>query len=153
MSTFGDWLKVLIVVVMLGNLVDFALPKGDLKRYGGFVVGLTILAVMMLPLWRWLHSLDAAFRPPAVTVYTNTASGFETVIQSEELHQAAAIVMSMPHVIRCQLTSADNGMVAAVVTTSGAVSRSQLKKYIQAALTVTMGRSPPLTIVVISSHA
>ncbi|MCY0899504.1 MAG: stage III sporulation protein AF [Firmicutes bacterium] len=149
MNTIGEWLRVLIVVVMLGNLVDFALPKGDLKRYGGLVVGLTILAVMMLPLWQWLQGLDASFHAPVITGYTNSASGFDTVVESEELHQAQAIVMSMPHVVDCQLVPADNGGIVAEVTISGPVPIHELRQYVHAALTVTMGRSSPVTINVV----
>ncbi len=149
MASIGDWIKVLIVVVLLGNFVDYLLPKGDMKRYGGLVVGLVILAVMINPLWGWMrHVRHVAIGAPNAG-WTNTAQGFSTVVESEELHQAEAIVLSMPHILSCQLTSNSGGAVTAVVRTSNRkVSLNTVRQYVKAALEVTMGKAPEIELTV-----
>lgn len=153
MTGIGDWLKVLIVVVLLGNLVDFVLPKGDLKRYGGLVVGLVILATIITPLWGWMHQLHrAGTNLGTQDGWTNSPTGYTAVVSQEELHQAEAIVLSMPHVIGCQLTMGSNETVEAAVQTDGTpVTRTQLRHYVRAALDVTMGHAPSMTLTVSSS--
>ncbi|MCL5116980.1 MAG: stage III sporulation protein AF [Firmicutes bacterium] len=148
MAAIGDWLKVLIVVVLLGNLVDFILPKGDLKRYGGLVVGLVILATIITPLWGWMRQVHsvATLRP---SEWTNSSSGFRTVVASEELHQAEAIVLSMPHIQSCHLTLGADGVVTGVVRTgSTPVSEKTVRHYVDAALQVTMGGTPTVRLTV-----
>lgn len=152
MEQLANWLKVLVVVVLLGNLVDFVLPKGDLKRYGGLVVGLVILVTVVSPLWTWMHDLGKNVALPSTT-WTNTASGFQTVVQSEELHQAEAIVMNMPGVAQCVLSSTADGRVLAVVTADPSAPRDRIKHYVDAALKVTMGQSPPVVMTIHRAQA
>ncbi|NMP21157.1 stage III sporulation protein AF [Sulfobacillus harzensis] len=153
MSAVGDWLKVLIVVVLLGNLVDYLLPKGDMKRYGGLVVGLVILAVMIHPLWGWMRQLHHVAQASDAAGWTNTPAGYSTVVTTEELHQAEAIVLSMPHIASCQLTMEADGRVGAVVqTASDSVTAQRVRHYVKAALEVTMGKAPPIHLVVDRSH-
>lgn len=147
MLAIGDWVKVLIVVVLLGNLVEFILPKGDMKRYGGLVVGLVILATIITPLWGFLHQVHSAGVFSTNEGWTNTSSGYSQVVSLEELHQAEAIVLSMPHIETCQLTLADNGSVHALVqTTASSVSRQDVSRYVTAALGVTMGTAPKIQL-------
>lgn len=147
MEHLGNWVKVLIVVVLLGNLVDFILPKGDLKRYGGLVVGLVILATVVSPLWSWMHQLGQNVTA-STTNWTDTASGFSEVVQSEELHQAEAIVLNMPGVVQCRLAPELNGGVVANVQARESTSQQQIVHYVRSALKVTMGQSPHVDLVV-----
>lgn len=142
----GQWLKVLIVVVILGNLVDFALPKGSLKRYGGLVVGLVILAVIVSPLWSWMHQIGHLSLAAPAEGWTNSPSGFNQVVKTEELHQAEAIVLSMPGVTQCQLTAATDGAVYARIRAQPRVTAAQARHFVSAALKVTMGQAPPITL-------
>lgn len=96
MSSIAEWVRTLIVVVLLGNLVEFLLPKSDMKRYAGLVVGLVILAVMLAPVSRWVSALEHAGTPLALESWTNTGPGFRQVTINEELHQAEAIVLTYP---------------------------------------------------------
>jgi stage III sporulation protein AF len=148
MASLGQWLKVLIVVVLLGNLVEFALPKGDLKRYGGLVVGLVILAAVVSPLWGWLRSLNgqAAVLPSAG--WTNSPTGFSTVVEAEELHQAEAIIMSMPGVSSCRLATLPDATVMAQVTAQSNVPAERLRHYVRAALKATMGSTPRVSFAI-----
>lgn len=145
MAHIAEWLKVLIVVVVLGNLVDFILPQGDLKRYGGLVVGLVILAMIVSPLWTWLHDLgNPVALPPAN--WTNSSSGFNQVVQTEELHQAEAIVLSMPGVHQCRLTRDTDGTVTAQIVLSTDVTRERAGHYVRDALAIAMGKSPRVSV-------
>ncbi|MDA8205112.1 MAG: stage III sporulation protein AF [Thermaerobacter sp.] len=144
----GQWLKVLIVVVLLGNLVDFVLPKGDLKRYGGLVVGLVILATLVSPLWSWLNQMGKTPLALPTAGWTNSQSGFNQVVKMEELHQAEAIVLSMSGVSGCTLTSRVDGSVSAYLVTDGSVSAAQARHYVRAALKVTMGSTPAVEVTV-----
>lgn len=148
MAAIGDWVKVLIVVVLLGNLVDFILPKGDLKRYGGLVVGLVILATIVRPLWGWMHQLNGQVAVPPAS-WTNTPSGFNQVVEVEEMHQAEAIVLSMPGVQACRLTAEPGGVVDARVVTASGVSAMRVRHYVKAALEVTLGRNPTIRLHVV----
>lgn len=138
MASLADWIKVLIVVVLLGNLVDFVLPKGDLKRYGGLVVGLVILATVVSPLWSWLHQTGKQ-GPIVQAGWTNSPTGFNQVVQTEEIHQAESIVLSMPGVIQCQMSRQDDGRIIAQVQATNGPSRERLTHYVRSALKVTMG--------------
>lgn len=145
MEALGNWLKVLIVVVLLGNLVDFILPKGDLKRYGGLVIGLVVLGTMITPLWGMMHDLHHGIAD-VPTSWTNTPSGYSQVVSVEELHQACAIVLSMPGMTHCSMTQGDQNVVWARVAKTPKVSASQAHHYVKAALQVTMGSVPPLEL-------
>lgn len=145
MAALGTWIKALIVVVLLGSVVDFLLPKGDMKRYGGLVVGLVILATVVTPLWTWMHDLGKHVAVPP-TQWTNTVSGFATVIESEELHQAEAIVLSMPGIRRCQLSRADDGLILAQVTATPSTPRQRIHRYVVSALKVTTGTESRLVL-------
>lgn len=148
MAHVGTWLRVLIVVVLLGNLVDFVLPKGDLKRYGGLVVGLVLLAAVVSPLWTWLHHVGQSTSPYFAS-WTNTTSGFNQLVQSEELHQAEAIILNMPGVVQCRLsTSQLGGSIHATIKAHQSIPRARLVHYIRSALKVTMGASPTLVLTV-----
>jgi stage III sporulation protein AF len=147
MTHIAEWLKVLIVVVVLGNLIDFILPQGDLKRYGGLVVGLVVLAMIVSPLWTWMHQLGSQVPLPP-TNWTNSPSGFDQVVQTEELHQAETIVLSMPGVQHCQLTRSPNGTVWAQITLARNVTEVRASHYVHDALAVAMGKSPPVTLIV-----
>lgn len=147
MAGLGQWIKILIVVVLLGNLVEFALPKGDLKRYGGLVVGLVILAAVVSPVWGWLRDVGQQVALPSQG-WTNSPAGFAAVVETEELHQAEAIVLSMPGVSACRLTTLANGSVAAQVTAQPQVPSERLKHYVGAALRATMGNSPKVSLVI-----
>ncbi len=145
MGDLGTWLKTLVVVVLLGNFVDFILPKGDLKRYGGLIVGLVILAAVVSPLWSWLHQLGKNVSLPAST-WTNSPAGFNQVVTMEELRQAQAIVLSMPGIKACRLTLGPGEVVTAEVVDTGSLKPTRVNHYLKAALTVTMGKSPPLDV-------
>ncbi|MCR1352975.1 stage III sporulation protein AF, partial [Acidithiobacillus ferrooxidans] len=56
-ALIGHWVRSLIIIVLLGNLADFVLPKGDLKKYAGLVVGLVLLLAMVSPVWSLIHQV------------------------------------------------------------------------------------------------
>ena len=151
MASIGDWIRVLIVVALLGNLVEFVLPKGDIKRYGGLVVGLVILVVIVNPLWTWLHQVHREMTLQPLS-WTNTPSGFQAVVQTEELHQAEAIVLSMPKITACRLTMGADDVVDAAVRGRNGVTEDTVLHYVRAALHVTMGQAPPIRLMLSSTR-
>jgi len=150
MSSIAEWVRTLIVVVLLGNLVEFLLPKSDMKRYAGLVVGLVILAVMLAPVSRWVSALEHAGTPLALASWTNTGSGFRQVTINEELHQAEAIVLTYRGVRQCQITEIGPGRFRATIAVVGSVSPSTLQQYVADAIQVTTGA--PASVEVIRSQ-
>jgi stage III sporulation protein AF len=143
-----QWVRTLLVVVLLGNLADFLIPKSDLKRYVGLVVGLVILAVMVEPLWSWMHALKS---PEALanTPWTNTPTGFQQVTLQEELRQAQAIVLTYPGVKSCRIEMvAPNHFVARVTLFSSEKSTATLIRYVASAIQVTTGHSARVHVVI-----
>lgn len=59
MSWLGEWLKELILVVLIAVFIDLLLPNRAMERYVKFVVSLLILLTMLSPVMR-LFSGDAS---------------------------------------------------------------------------------------------
>ena len=103
MALIGQWVKSLIIIVLLGNLVQFLLPKGDLKRYAGLIVGLVLLLAMISPVWGLIHRLENT--PAQMTgMGLGNSGNFQTVVQQEQLGQAEAMVLDYPQVVSCHVS-------------------------------------------------
>jgi len=50
MIAFGDWLKQLVMIVLLAVFSDLLLPTKAMQKYVRVVLGLTIIAAMMQPI-------------------------------------------------------------------------------------------------------
>ncbi len=138
-AAIGTWVKALIVIVLLGNLAEFVLPKGDLRRYTGLVVGLILLLAMVSPVWNILHGT----RPSLIQqqlMGTPSTQGLHQVIQQEEWDQAAAMVLTFPGVSGCTVRQRGPKVVVAVVV-DPKVNHKDLRQYIAGALQVSLGRT------------
>ncbi|OLZ08545.1 stage III sporulation protein AF [Sulfobacillus thermosulfidooxidans] len=140
MALIGHWVKSLIIIVLLGNLAEFILPKGDLKKYAGLIVGLVLLLAMVSPIWSLMHQLQHSSAPSAL-LGPGTGANFTALVQQEQLAQAEAMVMSYPQVISCQLTRSSPGHYQALVKTSAPLANHTLSQYVQDALAITTGES------------
>ncbi len=140
MALIGHWVKSLIVIVLLGNLAQFILPKGDLKKYAGLIVGLVLLLAMVSPVWSLIHRLENI---PASTALLGEGNGntFQAVVEQEQVGQAEAMVLSYPQVVSCHITLANPHHCDAYVKTGAPISTQTLVRYIQAALAVSTGQN------------
>ncbi len=140
MTLIGHWVKSLIIIVLLGNLAQFVLPKGDLKRYAGLIIGLVLLLAMIAPAWGLIHRLEN--QPASMRLLGPGSSGnFQAVVQQEQIGQAEAMVLNYPQVVSCHITYNNSDHYTADVKTRSLVSSETLKTYIMAALAVSTGRN------------
>ncbi len=140
MALIGHWVKSLIIIVLLGNLAQFILPKGELKKYAGLIVGLVLLLAMVSPIWSLIHQLQSS--PTSnLLLGPGTGSQFSALVQQEQVSQAEAMVLSYPQVSSCQITKTSPKHYEAVVKTSENLSAHSLKQYIQDALAITTGEN------------
>ena len=139
----AQWVKSLVVIVLLGNVAEFLLPKGDLKRYAGLLVGLVVLLAMISPfgvMWRGVAV-------PTLNGAGTAASGsWQTAVAQEELSQARAMVMALPGVTACQVRHPGSGAVAVSVTADGQQATTTLIRYAKAAVAVATGSQQPVRV-------
>jgi stage III sporulation protein AF len=140
LAVVGTWVKSLVVIVLLGNLAEFLLPKGDLRRYTGLVVGLILLLVMVSPVWRFIQGAHVTVIQQEL-LGSGTGKNLSAVIQREEWNQAEAMVLSFPGVSSCQIRRLPKGEVVVRVDTTKPINTSQLTSYVKAAVQMTTGAS------------
>lgn len=138
MAMIGHLVETLIVVVLLGNLTQMVLPKGDIKRYSGLVVGLVVLAVMVQPIWSLMGQLHRV-NPTGWAVSQTSDVAFNQMAETEELHQASAMVLQLGGVKSCRLRLHGSHRVSATVVASSQVSDETIRHYVSDALQVTTG--------------
>jgi stage III sporulation protein AF len=49
MAAVGAWVRTLLVLALVGNIVDWVLPGGSLRKYAALVVGLLLVAAILGP--------------------------------------------------------------------------------------------------------
>ncbi len=141
-AMIGQWVRSLIIIVLLGNLAEFILPKGDLKKYAGLVVGLVLLLAMVSPVWSLIHQLGNTSWNDAWLGGGN-GQQVQTLIRQEQRDQAEAMVMSYQNVESCSITAAPVGENVSI-SLSGPVSTKTLRQYVEDALSVTTGETPKI---------
>lgn len=144
----GPWVKSLIIIVLLGNLAELVLPKGDMKRYAGLVVGLVLLLTMISPVWSLMQGMRQTAMGAWNTNGSTQGASFQRLVAREELNQAQAMILAYHGVSACHLSQGAGGPLMVDVTVDRAVSQSALTKYISGALQITSGRKPTFTVVV-----
>ena len=140
LAVVGTWIKSLVVIVLLGNLAEFLLPKGDLRRYTGLVVGLILLLVMVSPVWRFIQGAHVTAIQQEL-LGSGTGQNLNAVIRQEEWNQAEAMVLSFPGVSSCQIRPIPKGGIVVKVNTTKPINANQLSSYVKAALQTTTGTS------------
>lgn len=145
-AAIGTWVKALVVIVLLGNLAEFVLPKGDLRRYTGLVVGLILLLAMVSPVWNILHGA----RPTLIQqqlMGTPNPQGLHHVIQQEEWDQAKAMVLTYPGVTHATVQKRGSKWLVTVLVDKK-VNQKDLRQYIAGAVQMALGSavSVPVSI-------
>jgi len=74
MTFIGEWLKEIILVVLIAVFIELLLPNRAMERYVKFVVSLLILLTLLSPLMR-LFSTDASEK--IETAFTDSWGGLE----------------------------------------------------------------------------
>lgn len=46
----GEWLKDIILIVLLASFVDLLLPNSEVQRYARIILGLLIILVILTPI-------------------------------------------------------------------------------------------------------
>lgn len=132
----GGWVKGIIVIVLIGNLAETLLPKGDLRRYAGLVIGLILLALMVGPMARLVSSLNGARAAPFAWVDQGPSLTGE--ILAEETSQAEAMVETLSGVQRCRIALAD-GVATVTVEAGAGVAPATVHAVARQAIAVTLG--------------
>ncbi len=135
----GGWVRTLIVIVLVGNLVDIVMPKGDLRRYAGLVVGLVILAVMIRPLSNAVSYVNRD-HPVSAFSWVSRGPSLTGAIASEERHQAEAMVETVPGVRACIIRSLSSSNVGVLVNVAPRTSLKLVRTMAKQAVSLTMGR-------------
>ncbi|MCY0908849.1 stage III sporulation protein AF [Sulfobacillus sp. hq2] len=150
-ALIGHWVRSLIIIVLLGNLADFVLPKGDLKKYAGLVVGLVLLLAMVSPVWSLIHQVGKSPQPNA-WIGAGTGQNLSSLVHAEQIDQAEAMVLSYKNVQACTISADTQGGYSAVVRVSGTTNTATLRQYIEDALAVTTGETPKVHLIVQSDQ-
>ncbi len=148
----GGWVKTLIVMVLLGNLVDIVLPKGDLRRYAGLLVGLILLLIMIRPLigvWRWANGS----RGMNALSWMTSGPSLAATIAGEEIRQAEAMVQTVPGVQRCNIQALGANRYLVDVGAETATSGKLIRTVANEAVSVTLGADARIVGIHISAVA
>lgn len=75
MNALGEWLKQLVLIVLLAAFADLLLPTKAMQKYVRMVMGLAIIAAMLQPIMPLLQRdwADQAAHLAANEVFSNTA--------------------------------------------------------------------------------
>jgi len=98
-AVFG-WVKTLIALALVGNVLDWILPEGGIRRYAGLVVGLVLLGAMVGPAW----SLFSGVRRTAVGALGSQGTpAIRAALKREQDADVAIVLESLPGVIKASV--------------------------------------------------
>lgn len=63
MGALGEWIRQVVLVLILTGVVELALPAGAVRRYVQVVLGLLVLLAIIRPVLAWLNSEPADLVP------------------------------------------------------------------------------------------
>jgi stage III sporulation protein AF len=109
MTALGDWLKQMVIVVLLAVLTDFLLPTQAMQKYVRTVMSLAIIAIMLGPIVPFMkpdwadevaNMAISEFDRGQTTgspangnaTETNTSRAYSKTIQAEEASTATTLV-------------------------------------------------------------
>jgi stage III sporulation protein AF len=101
-ASIGAWVRTLLVLALVGNLLDWVLPEGGMRRYASLVVGLVLTAAVVGPVSGLVNqvrqgaSLEQWFRMSA-------GPPLGRVVERQRAWEVAAVMETLPHVIRAQV--------------------------------------------------
>ncbi|WAH39000.1 stage III sporulation protein AF [Alicyclobacillus dauci] len=166
MMLLGQWLKHLVLIVLISIIADLLLPTKSMQKYVRAVLGIAIIAAMIQPITPLFHRdwADQIANTAAQELLTGTQRGgvssggqidqstlstYESQIEKQETHQADTILadateMALPgdlraHVVKLTIQNANqpDKLQAVVETDTTDVSvRSAIVKQIAGELHV-----------------
>ncbi|MCL6563542.1 MAG: stage III sporulation protein AF [Firmicutes bacterium] len=151
-SWVGEWLRGLLVVVLLGNLAEWLLPRSDLRRYAGLVVGLFMLWVMVEPLVAGWQKLEQLKVNPLLPALNPSALSTDTLVAREQTQEVEAFMKTLPGVSACSVTRSGSRFRVAV-TLSKPLPSNQLTEFAQLAVAVATGGASQDVQVVVTNLA
>ncbi|EKP93823.1 stage III sporulation protein AF [Thermaerobacter subterraneus] len=75
MGALSDWVRQVVMVLVLTGVVELALPTGALRRYVQVVLGLLVLLAIVRPVLAWLGSEPATLVPAWQQVLEGMSAG------------------------------------------------------------------------------
>ena len=113
-AAIAGWVRTLLALAVVGNVVHWVLPQGGLRRYAGLVVGLILLGAMVGPVW----SLFTGIRRTAF-VYPGTRGGSRMIasLTREQDADVAMVLQRLPGVQHAQVNR--SGSVVTVTLSVG----------------------------------
>lgn len=125
------WIRTLLALVLLGNVVDWVLPDSSLRRYASLIVGLVLLVAMVAPVWALIHK-SSALGPGGRWVSTASPTGLSRSVASQEAQEVSGVLDALPGVDSVQIQER-HGEVAVVVRVSPRASVASLRQAAMAA--------------------
>lgn len=91
------WVRTLVALVALGNVLEWMLPGGSLRRYAELAMGLVILLAVLSPLVSWFRPVLSA---PDVARWFGPGSpaAFSATLARQQQDEVAALLESLPGV-------------------------------------------------------
>ncbi|MCY0885054.1 MAG: stage III sporulation protein AF [Firmicutes bacterium] len=139
LATVSDWVRTLVVVALLGNLLEWVLPDSSLRRHAGLVVGLVLLLAILGPFARLFGNARAALT--GAGGYVGGGAGYGALIREEEAQPAAALLEAYPGGTAARVQSGRGpGAPATVAVRARRPPGPHFRAYVAAALAAATGR-------------
>lgn len=122
----GAWIRTLLALVLLGNVVDWILPDSSLRRYASLVVGLVLLAAMVAPVWSFMHR-SSALEPGGSWFSSASTGGLSRTVASQEVQEVSGVLDALPGVDSVQVQDR-RGQVAVVLRVGARASVASLRQ-------------------------
>ncbi len=90
MAALSDWIRTLILVVLLASFLEMVLPGGEVRKFVRLVVGLLVVLAVVDPLVRWLPTGGAWLLRPTAPRSETTAEIDRWLAQGQALTQRGA---------------------------------------------------------------
>ncbi|SIS63182.1 MULTISPECIES: stage III sporulation protein AF [Alicyclobacillus] len=161
MSAFGDWLRQVVGIALIGGIAEMMLPSGGLVRYVRMVVGVALMAALLSPVVPALRGAwaDIAASRASNLLFSNASQAAGAQVENraaqqyaEALHEAEAqdaatylaewAEAALPEPLRSEVvkvtvehpTSADQMTVTVLVRPPGALDAGEIRQTVASAL-------------------
>jgi hypothetical protein len=111
----ATWVRTLLALALVGNVADWILPSGSIRRQAGLVIGLILLGAMVGPVW----SLMSGVRQMSLRYPGSAGSSVQAALVREEAADVTLVLESLPTVEGASVAQQGGG-VAVVLEVSGA---------------------------------
>jgi|BEDMetMinimDraft_2_1075160.scaffolds.fasta_scaffold11137_2 stage III sporulation protein AF len=132
------WVRTLVALVALANVLEWMLPGGSPKRYAELAMGLVVLLAVLSPLMSWFRPTLA---PSDVARWfaPGSPAAFEATLARQQGDEVAALLESLPGVRTAEVDRGPPVTVRLVVAPSA--DRRALTQAARAAVEEVMGVS------------